>query len=268
MSIKGIELHPGHWKNPGSGASSIINEVTEARRVTKRVYDILKAYKVPAAYFEDNTSSNQAQNLNTLVKHHNQDRDDLIVSVHFNASKGVTDSDIGTEVLYYNQETLAAKIAKAISDASGLKDRGAKQRTGLAVLSKTYEPAVLIEVCFVNSRSDVDKYRKHFEKICFAIAQTLAAHVGYTIKAAGSTSSTSTAPKKEEPTLASELYQPSNTAIKNSTRTVLNRLVQKDPGGIDPSWIKKLDEGTLTESDALGLIFVAIERGLIQGQKE
>lgn len=181
MSIKGIELHPGHWKNPGSGASSIINEVTEARRVTKRVYEILKAHKVPASYYEDNTSSNQAQNLNNLVKYHNQDRDDLIVSVHFNATGGVTDLDIGTEVLYYNQKALSENIAKAISDASGLKNRGAKQRANLAVLSKTYEPAVLIEVCFVNSNSDVTRYNKHFEKICFAIAQTLAAHIGYKI---------------------------------------------------------------------------------------
>lgn len=263
MSIKGIELHPGHWKNPGSGASSIINEVTEARRVTKRVYDILKAYKVPATYFEDNTSSNQAQNLNTLVKHHNQDRDDLIVSVHFNATGGVTDQDIGTEVLYYNQKPLAEKIAKAIRDVSGLENRGAKQRTNLAVLSKTYEPAVLIEVCFVNSNSDVVRYKKHFEKICFAIAQTLAAHIGYEIKGTAA-ASTSTLPAKEE----NKLYKPSNDIIKAATRVVLNRLAEKESQGIDSSWVKKLDEGTLTESDATGLLFVAVERGLIQGTKK
>ncbi|OLN21914.1 hypothetical protein BTO30_12515 [Domibacillus antri] len=221
MNPKGIELHPGHWKNTGSGANGLINEVTEARKVTKRVYGILRAHKVPATYFEDNTSSNQQQNLNALVKHHNQDRDDLIVSVHFNATAGVVEGNIGTEVLYYSEQSLAAKIAKAISDASGLKNRGAKRRTNLAVLTQTYEPAVC-------------------------------------------TSSTSTVPKEEE----TKLYQPSAQAITNSTRVVLNRLVAKDPGGIDPSWIKKLDEGKLTESDALGLIFVAIERGLIQGQKE
>ncbi|OES46009.1 hypothetical protein [Domibacillus iocasae] len=64
------------------------------------------------------------------------------------------------------------------------------------------------------------------------------------------------------------MYQPSNATIKNSTRTVLNSLVNKDPAGIDLSHVKKLDDGTLANSDALGLVIVAIERGLIQGQKE
>ncbi|OLN21116.1 hypothetical protein BTO30_16700 [Domibacillus antri] len=182
MSIKGIELHPGHWKNTGSGANGLINEVTEARKVTKRVYEILQAHKVPATYFEDNTSSNQQQNLNALVKHHNADRDDLVVSIHFNAVAGIKESDIGTEVLYYSQKALATKLAAAISAASGLKNRGAKKRDGLAVLTKIFEPAVLIEVCFVNSRADVKKYQEHFEKICLAIAETLGAHIGLTLK--------------------------------------------------------------------------------------
>lgn len=267
MNIKGIELHPGHWKNPGSGANSIINEVTEARRVTKRVYEILKAHKVPASYYEDNTSSNQAQNLNNLVKHHNQDRDDLIVSVHLNASGGVIDQDIGTEVLYYNQKDLAEKIAKAISDASGLVNRGGKQRTNLAVLSKTYEPAVLIEVCFVNSNSDVTRYKKHFEKICFAIAQTLAAHIGYKIEetAAASTGITPTKPAKEDV----KLYTVPD-SMKTATSKVLLRFANKDVHGdkaIGTEWRDKLLKGELTESEATGLIYVALERGLVIGEK-
>lgn len=68
--------------------------------------------------------------------------------------------------------------------------------------------------------------------------------------------------KKEEV----ELYQPSNQAIKNATSIVLNRLADKDVHGdraIDTLWREKFLKGELTTSDALGLIFVAFERGLL-----
>lgn len=176
-----IELHAGHALHV-SGANKLIKEVEEARRVGKRVFDILKANRVPVSYFEDNASKTQAENLNALVKHHNADRDGLVVSIHFNASGETTDRGIGTEVLFYDQKDLAVKLSSAINKASGLLSRGAKQRTDLAVLASTNEPAVLIEVCFVNSNDDVARYKRHFEKICFAIAETLAAHIGYKLK--------------------------------------------------------------------------------------
>jgi GH25 family lysozyme M1 (1,4-beta-N-acetylmuramidase) len=62
-----------------------------------------------------------------------------------------------------------------------------------------------------------------------------------------------------------ELYQPSNQAIINSTAVVLSRLEKKDPGAISPAWRDKLQKGQLTVSDAIGLIYVALERELIQG---
>lgn len=175
---KGYELHAGHWENPNSGAVGIIKEVVEARKVTMRVNEILKSMGVSTEYFEDNSTNNQRDNVNYLIKQHNKDRDDIIVSIHFNASGATTDRAIGTEVLYYNQKALAQKLADAISDASGLKNRGAKERKDLGVLARTFEPAVLIEICFVNSSVDVALYRRDFEKICQAIAKVLAEHIG------------------------------------------------------------------------------------------
>lgn len=62
-----------------------------------------------------------------------------------------------------------------------------------------------------------------------------------------------------------ELYKPSNQAIMDSTAIVLSRLEKKYPGAISPEWRKKLQGGKLTTSDAIGLIYVALERELIQG---
>jgi len=213
--VKEIEIHPGHWKNKGSGANGIINEVTEARKVAKRVYEILISNKVPATYFEDNSSTNQKDNINYLVGQHNNDRDGLIVSIHFNASAGTSNKGIGTETLYYSEKELAEKVAKAISDVSGLKNRGAKQRTDLGVLAKTYEPAILIEVCFVNDSVDTALYRLDFEKICQAIAKELAAYLGKTI---GEVKGASTI--KEESEAAQDL-------LNETGRYVARELIKK-----------------------------------------
>lgn len=182
--MKEIELHAGHWKSENSGAVGILNEVRENRRVTKRVYEILQKAKVPSTYFEDNVSTNQRDNINRLKAHHNADRNGLIVSIHFNASGAKTSRAVGTEVLYLNQKVLAERMSKAISDATGggLLNRGAKYRDNIGVLVGTYEPAILIEVCFVNSTTDAAIYNRDFEKICQAIAQELASAIGYTIK--------------------------------------------------------------------------------------
>lgn len=175
-----ISFSPGHWAK-GSGASGLIDEVTEARKVSKRVVDILKSSKLKVNYIEDNTSKNQKENLNYLVSQHNKTDRKLDVSIHFNASGEITTKGIGTEVLYYTEKDLAIKLSRAISQASGLIDRGAKQRTDLAILKGTNKPAILIEICFVNSTTDVAIYRRDFEKICQSIANILIVHLGKSI---------------------------------------------------------------------------------------
>lgn len=68
---------------------------------------------------------------------------------------------------------LAAKVSKAIADASGLKNRGAKLRTDLGFLNGTVKPTILIEVCFVISRADARIYQAKFDAICKAIAEAI-----------------------------------------------------------------------------------------------
>ena len=180
-----IEIHAGHWDSPNSGASGYLNEVKENRRVGKRVHDILKTYKVPVTYYEDNVSKNKNDNVNHLIAHHNKDTDGLVVSIHFNAS-AKTSKPMGTEVLYCNpaMRALASKTSQAISKASGfgLIDRGAKYRDNVGVLVRTKEPAILIEVCFVDSEVGAAIYTRDFEKICFAIAEVLAEELGYKLQ--------------------------------------------------------------------------------------
>ncbi|MEK0286572.1 N-acetylmuramoyl-L-alanine amidase [Caldifermentibacillus hisashii] len=155
------------------GSSDIIDEVTEARRVTDKTAEYLRQLGVTTYVFHDDTSRTQNQNLSTIVNFHNSKNRELDVSIHFN-SAGRTNNPLGVEVLYYDQSGLAANVSQAIANASGIKNRGAKQRKELYFLRKTSKPAILIEVCFVSSTADVELYRKNFDAICRAIAETLA----------------------------------------------------------------------------------------------
>lgn len=161
------------------GAKHFIDEVDEARKVTNEVHRILTTeYNGAGSMFHDNTSTTQNQNLQTIVNYHNGQQRDLDWSIHFNAAS-VIDGPRGVEVLYYDAKDLSAKVSAAIAKSSGLKDRGAKRRTELYFLKNTTKPAILLEICFVDSKADVELYQKNFKAICAAIAEVLAAHLGY-----------------------------------------------------------------------------------------
>lgn len=149
-----------------------LDEVNEARRVVDRVAQIINVGTSSATVFHDNTSRDKNTNLKTIVNYHNAQLRDLDVSVHFN-SNGNTESGRGTECFYYSQVHLAGEIAKAIAAAGQLTNRGAKKSTGLYFLVHCTEPAVLVEVCFVNAKLDCDNYRKNFDAICQALAAAL-----------------------------------------------------------------------------------------------
>ena len=154
------------------GADGFIDEVDEARRVVDRVAGVLLNLGHGVCTYHDDVSKTQSENLERIVEFHNSQTRDLDVSVHFNAFEESEDAR-GTEVLYVSASDLAATLADEIANAGGLINRGAKQRTDLYFLNNTAEPAVLIEVCFVDSSADVDLYDTHFSVICVAIAKAL-----------------------------------------------------------------------------------------------
>lgn len=169
-----INISSGHSINC-QGASDIINEVTEARKVVDRIYDMCKAIGIEVYKYHD-TSSSSSQNLANIANWHNKFKDGIDVSIHFNCYQHTSNS-MGTEVCYYSQSELADKVSSAISKASGLKNRGGKERKGLYVLRHTNKPMILIEVCFLDSSYDVQKYQENFDNICSAIIEALTGKV-------------------------------------------------------------------------------------------
>ena len=166
------------------GARGIIDEVEEARKVTDRVTAILRSAGVTVSPFHENNARNVSDNIGAIVRHHNSQVRDLDVSIHFNSTATgiIEERAIGVEVLHRtgNQttQTLAGRVARAISDSSGLllrhrQDSGAVARNNLSFLNNTTATAILIEVCFVVSRTDVRLYHQFFEEICTAIASSI-----------------------------------------------------------------------------------------------
>jgi N-acetylmuramoyl-L-alanine amidase len=152
------------------GASGILDEVDEARKVVPAVAENLRKFGHEVMTFNDDVSTSQNENLHRIVDYHNAQSRDLDVSVHFNAYVP-TNAGMGTEVLYLTQEDLARRVVDAISNSCGLINRGPKKRSDLFFLNSTDEPAILIETAFVDSKCDCDLYQKYFDDICMAIAR-------------------------------------------------------------------------------------------------
>jgi hypothetical protein len=163
-----IVISSGHGKLI-RGASGYLDEVDEARKVVNAVADLLKNSGVGVKVFHDDVSTSQNENLNRIVDYHNAQNRDLDISVHFNAYQTTT-KPMGTECLFVTQEDLASEVAAAISHASGFINRGPKERDDLFFLNNTSEPAILIEVCFVDSTADAELYDRNFGEICEAIS--------------------------------------------------------------------------------------------------
>jgi N-acetylmuramoyl-L-alanine amidase len=171
MTIGRVVVSSGHGLYV-RGASGILDEVDEARRVVDHLADELANLDIEVMVFHDDTSKTQSENLETIVDAHNSESRDVDISIHFNAYVE-TEKGMGVEVLYLSQSELAADLSAAIASC-GLINRGAKKRTDLAFLNGCDRPAVLIEVCFCDSETDCAVYEDQFDRICIAIAETLA----------------------------------------------------------------------------------------------
>lgn len=149
-----IGIDMGH--NVGAGAVKILNETTENRKIGNRLIQMLqeKGHTVVNC-----TNENPVNQLGGITAKANAQALDIFVSIHLNAGGGH-----GTESYIYNgsyafKESNRA-MAKAINDAvvssCGFRNRGVKE-ANFHVLRETIAPAVLVEVCFVDSSEDAGK---------------------------------------------------------------------------------------------------------------
>lgn len=175
--MKSITISSGHGLYVrGASCSPIppyLDEVDQARRIVDRTAEYLRAAGCTVKVFHDNTSKDKSTNLNTIVSAHNKTVRELDVSIHLNAYTK-TSKPMGTECLFKTQEALAKTVSSKVAKAGGFLDRGGKYRSDLKFLNSTTAPAVLAEICFVDSSHDGEQYTKNFDAICKALAEALA----------------------------------------------------------------------------------------------
>lgn len=237
-----LTISAGHY-GKGTGASGLIDEGEQAIYVVKELEKRFKNSLIPTHIIIDNQSTNQRQNLAYLVGEHNKTERNLDVSIHFNAVEGARNDGIGTEVLYMNPNIreLAEKLSASIAQAAGFKNRGAKLRTNLAFINGTTKPALLIEICFVNSETDVRLYQLHQSKIIDAIFAVIQNYLLPTI--------TTNLTNISHPALLQKVQ-----AIFNDQQTVRKQLEQGiEIDAFQSIWLEKFDQGTLSLTDYLAL---------------
>ena len=143
-------VHGGH-SLVCRGASGLLDEVNEDRKVKNKVIELLRAEGHTVYDCTDDSGRTQGQNLSAIVRKCNAHKVDLDVSIHLNAGGGT-----GVEVENYNSNTAAIsdRICVNISSALGIRNRGTKYMKDLYVLRNTNSPAILIECCFVDNATD------------------------------------------------------------------------------------------------------------------
>ncbi|HBG7380954.1 TPA: N-acetylmuramoyl-L-alanine amidase [Clostridioides difficile] len=164
-----IAIVPGHTlSGKGTGAIGYIDEGKENRMLTDLIVKWLKQGGATVYTGKVDKSNNYLAEQCQIVNRQNVD---LAVQIHFNANK-TTLNPMGTETIYKtnNGKVYAERVNEKL--ATVFKNRGAKSDVrGLYWLSHTKAPAILIEVCFVDSKADTDYYIRHKDTVAKLIAE-------------------------------------------------------------------------------------------------
>lgn len=157
--INSMNSHAGHGNQDSKspGASDIIKESIENRKVNSEILRLAKEEKIKAFDTTVDYPTSKSDCLNKIVANCNKNKVDLDISIHFNSFDSKAN---GVEIWLYDSTSkakpYAERVLKEISKL-GLTNRGIKYSKNLAVL-KTKNPNMLIECCFVDSIKDTKIY--------------------------------------------------------------------------------------------------------------
>jgi N-acetylmuramoyl-L-alanine amidase len=264
MTLK-VAIDAGHGPNtPGKRSPDGMREYSFNSVVAKYMRAELERYEGVKVMFthEDGRDVPLTERTNKA----NAWGADVLVSLHANANTGRMGNWGGIDTFVFGTAGHSYKIAQIaqrnLIKATNLRDRGVKV-ANFHMLRETKMPAILIEHGFMDSTTDLPYLKSDsYRKVCGETdAKSIAEYYG--LKRKQNVGVAGVGPKTNE---GVEYMEPSNQSIKDSVSIVLSRLEGKE-NGISSKWREDFLAGKLTTSDAIGLIYVALERGLIQGEK-
>lgn len=158
----------GRWTDSGAVGSGR-QEADVARTITTKMAKALGAKDIT-----DNTSRTSNAIIYEQARRINANADGIHISNHLN-SAGSTAT--GVEVLYGSvaQKALAEQISASIARDLGIPNRGAKDGSWLGIASMTGagKKVLLIEWCFINNQSDVNKLMANMDKAISNVSKIL-----------------------------------------------------------------------------------------------
>jgi N-acetylmuramoyl-L-alanine amidase len=195
----------------------------------------LKTYKDVEVLRVDDPSGKTVVSLKERARRANEWNADVYVSIHHGAN--LKPKDITA--------AFTPRIVKAMGDREG----GLKQ-TSFHVLRDTEFPAIFTGAGFSNSIVDIIKLcnQNYLRAEGEAIAEGLAAYINLL------------------PSYRKGKFDSQKTKSKElvSAATIVLQHLESDRKGVIPEkWLKDIHDGTLTDSDALGLLYVVLHKWLI-----
>ena len=161
-------MRGGHTE-ASPGASASINELSEDRKVYKRVIELLREVGNEVHDVTPPETYAYPAELNYGINETNKINPEVFFSIHFNSFNGAK----GSEVCIYPGSQLTSTIGNNILNnfqELGFVNRGLKPRLDLGELSSIKCESAIIEVCFVQD-PDASLYKSlGVEKIARAIA--------------------------------------------------------------------------------------------------
>ncbi len=177
-----IGINCGHTVGrPGYGAVGIIRESEHTRLVGQALMKLFQAAGIAVVDCTIDRANTQQEYLSAAVALADRQDLDWFISIHFNASGNHMGH--GVEIYTYEgkQYQDAVDVCANLSKL-GFANRGVKNGTGLYVIRKTKAKSMLIEVCFCDSRQDIDIYHAigGAQAVAGAIFEALRGYTGVT----------------------------------------------------------------------------------------
>lgn len=152
-----INLDLGHSiSGPGTGASGLMSEVDVNRKVGS---ELIKLFHVGGHTVNNCTvdyATSTSEQLKGIVTKSNSHKCDLFVSLHLNSGGGRGTETYVCTGASKSTNAIATRVNNSVSNSCNFVNRGVKE-AGFYVLKNTTAPAILVEICFVDSPEDSSK---------------------------------------------------------------------------------------------------------------
>lgn len=157
--IVGIDM--GHsLQGPGTGASDILSEVVENRKIGTELIRMLEEKNNIVINCTVDSAASENEQLKGIVDKANAQHLDYFISLHLNSGGGNGTETYTLPGASATTQAKATAINNAVAASCNFSNRGVKE-ANFYVLRNTTAPAILVEVCFVDSQKDADKLDVH-----------------------------------------------------------------------------------------------------------